>query len=127
MCAGLGLAELGFRVRDGGAFPLVNVYERDPKRGVRLEPGTETVIGSRGVTPTRVRINGDGYRGPEWPKPSRDEVIVIGDSLSFGLGVDEDQSLAARLHAVFPSGTRVLDASVPTYGPPSTSRPSKRC
>ncbi len=115
---GLGLAEVGFRLRDGGAFPLVNVYEADALRGVRLRPDSETRVGVRGERITTVRVNADGYRGPAWPAPSPDEVVVIGDSLTFGLGVDEHEAHAARLHEVLSGGRAVLDASVPTYGPP---------
>jgi hypothetical protein len=115
LALGLGLVESTFRWRDGGAFPLVNVYEPDPALGVRLEPGTETLVGQRGERVTRVRVNAQGYRGAEWPAPSANEVVVIGDSMSFGLGVEEDEALAARLRAAL--GRSVIDASVPTYGP----------
>jgi hypothetical protein len=118
LALGLGLVELGFRHRDGGAFPLVNVYAPDAQRGVRLAPGSVTDVGRPGERVTRVRVNDDGYRGPSWPAPSPGEVVVIGDSLSFGLGVAEEEALAARLHAALPGATAVLDASVPTYGPP---------
>jgi hypothetical protein len=117
LAGGLGVAEAVFRHRDGGAFPLVNVFERDELRGVRLSPGSATQVGRRGERVTHVRVNRDGYRGPEWPAPARDEVLIVGDSLSFGLGVEEDEALAARLHQASPA-TPVLDASVPTYGPP---------
>ena len=118
LAIGLGVTELGFRGRDGGAFPLINVYARDARRGVQLAPGSVTDVGRPGERVTRVRVNGEGYRGPSWPSPSRDEVVVIGDSLSFGLGVAEEEALAARLHAALPGSPAVLDASVPTYGPP---------
>jgi hypothetical protein len=115
---GLGLTEAAFRARDGGAFPLLNVYERDEARGVRLRPGSATTVGQRGERVTHVRVNADGYRGPAFPPPTPGEVLVVGDSLSFGLGVDEGEALAARLHAALPGHPAVLDASVPTYGPP---------
>jgi hypothetical protein len=115
---GLGAAEAAFRRRDGGAFPLINVYERDAQRGVRLLPGSVTVVGRPGERATRVRVNEEGYRGGAWPAPSREEVLVVGDSLSFGLGVEEDEALPARLHAALPGAPAVVDASVPTYGPP---------
>jgi hypothetical protein len=115
---GLGLTEAGFRHRDGGAFPLLNVYEADEARGVRLSPGARTVVGRRGERATTVRVNDEGYRGAAWPAPAPDQVVVVGDSLSFGLGVEEDEALPARLHAAIAGGPAVLDASVPTYGPP---------
>jgi hypothetical protein len=118
LALGLGGAEAMFRHRDGGAFPLVNVYERDAIRGVRLSPGSSTVVGRPGERVTHVRVNREGYRGPDWPAPSGDEVLVVGDSLSFGLGVEEEEALPARLHAALPGSPPVIDASVPTYGPP---------
>jgi lysophospholipase L1-like esterase len=118
LAAGLGVAEAAFRHRDGHAHPLVNVYEADARRGVRLVPGSATVVGRRGERATHVRVNHDGYRGADWPAPAPSDVLVIGDSLSFGLGVEEDEALPARLHAALPGAPNVLDASVPTYGPP---------
>ena len=35
---GLVIAEVGFRVRDGGAFPHLNFYVADEVQGARLEP-----------------------------------------------------------------------------------------
>lgn len=115
---GLGAAEGLFHARDRGAFPLVNVYEPDAERGVRLAPGAVTHVGLPGERVTRVRVNREGYRGAEWPAPSPGEILVVGDSLSFGLGVEEDEALAARLRAALPGAPPVLDASVPTWGPP---------
>jgi hypothetical protein len=117
LALGAGLTEGLFRYRDGGAFPLVNVYEPDELRGVRLAAGGAVNVGRRGERVTHVRVNADGYRGPAWPAPAPGEVLVVGDSLSFGLGVEEDEALPARLGAAL-AGPRVLDASVPTYGPP---------
>jgi lysophospholipase L1-like esterase len=118
LAVGLGATEAAFRRRDGGAFPLVNVYERDAQRGVRLAPGSVTVVGRPGERATRVRVNEEGYRGGPWPAPSHGDVLVVGDSLSFGLGVEEDEALPARLRAALPGAPAVIDASVPTYGPP---------
>lgn len=115
---GLGATEAAFRHRDGGAYPLVNVYESDARRGVRLAPGSATMVGRAGERPTNVRINRHGYRGADWPAPSASDVLVIGDSLSFGLGVEEGEAFPARLRAALPGAPAVLDASVPTYGPP---------
>lgn len=118
LVAGLAVAEGAFRHRDHGAYPLVNVYEHDDRRGVRLAPGSVTRVASSSEKATSIRINQDGYRGADWPLPSPSDVVVLGDSLSFGLGVEEGDALPARLHAHLPGSPSVLDASVPTYGPP---------
>ena len=48
---------------------------------------------------SRIAINSAGYRGPEWPAAgeSTDEIIVVGDSQVFGLGVEDDETFAAVL------------------------------
>jgi len=112
---GLVVAELAFRYRDGGAFPHLNVYVADPELGVRLAPGASQELAFGGNPITHVRINADGFRGGALPPPGEGEVLVVGDSQVFGLGVEEDQTFAARLQAAL--GRTVVNAGVPTYGP----------
>jgi hypothetical protein len=118
LALGVVATEAAFRVRDGGAFPLVNIYETDAARGVRLRPGAATRVGRPGAAVTTVRVNDAGYRGAAWPAPSGRDVLVVGDSQPFGLGVAEEDTLARRLGPLLPGAPAVLDASVPTYGPP---------
>lgn len=112
---GLGAAEYAFSSRDDGAFPHVNFYVADPELGVRLEPGATMRFQLRPNPLTTIHVNGRGYRGGEWPAPSTDEVIVVGDSQVFGLGVEDDQTFSAALAGA--AGRPVLNAGVPTYGP----------
>lgn len=113
--AGLGLVEGAFRIRDHGAFPHLNVYVADPALGVRLRPGATERISFSGNPPSDVRINAAGYRGADWPAQAADEILVVGDSQAFGLGVDEHESFAARLGEKL--HRPVANAAVPTYGP----------
>ena len=115
MLVGLVLAEGAFWLRDGGAFPHVNFYEPDPELGVRLTPHSTESISFGGNPVTHVAVNSQGYRGPEWPAPSEGEVLVVGDSQVFGLGVEQDQTTPAHLAAAL--GTHVINGGVPTYGP----------
>jgi hypothetical protein len=115
---GLGIAELVFRHRDGGAFPHLNIYRPDPALGVRLEPGATEQVAFGGNPITSVRVNAAGYRGADWPAPAAgasDEVLVVGDSQVFGLGVEETETFSARLAEL--SHRPVINAGVPTYGP----------
>src|SRR5262245_9314336 len=114
--AGLVLAEGAFYVRDHGAFPHLNLYAADERLGVRLLAGaSQRLSGVRDAPVTSVRINTDGLRGSNLPAASDDEVIVIGDSQVFGLGVEEHEAVSAELARSL--GRNVINAGVPTYGP----------
>jgi len=112
---GAALTEVAFSARDGGSFPHVNFYVADPELGVRLEPGATMEFRLKPNPSSTIHVNSRGYRGPEWPAPGGDEVIVVGDSQVFGLGVDDDRTFSAQLAQL--SGRPVINAGVPTYGP----------
>ncbi|HMG23959.1 MAG TPA: hypothetical protein VK607_21640, partial [Kofleriaceae bacterium] len=115
LALGLGVAEAVFAHRDGGAFPHLNVYVADRELGVRLRPGATQKVAFGGNPITSVAINRDGFRGDALPPPGADDVVVVGDSQVFGLGVEQDQTFSARLAAAI--GRPVINAGVPTYGP----------
>ena len=117
LTAGAGLAELGFAARDGWAFPHLNIYRADAGYGVLLQPGADAKVRFGGAEATRVRTNAGGFRGPEWGPPAANEVLVVGDSQAFGLGVEESESFSARLGELLGPGTHVSNAAVPTFGP----------
>lgn len=117
LTAGLGLAELGFAARDGWAFPHLNVYRADPRYGVLLRSNAEAKVRFGGAAATVVRTNAAGFRGPAWGPPAEREVLVVGDSQAFGLGVEEGESFAARLGELLGPGAHVSNAAVPTFGP----------
>lgn len=112
---GLVIAELVFSSRDEGAFPHANFYMPDAELGVRLEPGASMHFKLRENPRTTIHVNSRGYRGGEWAAAGDNEVIVVGDSQVFGLGVEDDATFSAGLarHA----GRSVINAGVPTYGP----------
>jgi hypothetical protein len=113
---GLLVAEGAFHLRDHGAFIHLNRYVPDARLGVRLQPGASQRL-SAGKNPvTSLRINGDGLRGAELPPPGEGEIVVVGDSQVFGLGVEEDETASAQLARIL--GSTVVNAGVPTYGPP---------
>jgi hypothetical protein len=114
---GLAIAEGAFRLRDRGAFPHLNAYVRDDRLGARLRPGaSQRLAGAVPDDPvTSVRINRDGLRGAELPAPGDGEILVVGDSQVFGLGVEEHETASAELGRIL--GRAVINAGVPTYGP----------
>ena len=102
-------------IQSDGAFPHANFYVPDEELGVRLEPGA-TMRFQLGDNPvSEIRVNADGYRGDDWPLPGKDEILVVGDSQVFGLGVEGDETFSARLAEA--TGRTVLNGGVPTYGP----------
>lgn len=113
---GLVLTEVAFATRAEHAFPHVNFYVPDAELGARLEPGAEMAFRLGDNPLTHIAVNSKGYRGPEWPAESPGEILVVGDSQVFGLGVDDDQTFSAVLATEL--ARPVLNAGVPTYGPP---------
>lgn len=64
-----------------------------------------------------IRINSQGFRGAEWPPATPDgrRILLLGDSVAFGWGVEEEETMARRIEALDPSWT-VLNAAVAGYG-----------
>jgi hypothetical protein len=70
-----------------------------------------------------IRINQHGFRGPSFPreKPAGEtRVFLVGDSVAFGAGLAEEQTIAARLQDRFRRDdprtlVRVINAGVPSY------------
>lgn len=109
------VAEGGFCARDHRAFPHLNVYVADSALGVRLRPGATEHVAFGGNPVTAVRINADGLRGGPLSAPAAGEVLVLGDSQVFGLGVEEEETFSAQLRAI--TERPVVNAGIPTYGP----------
>ena len=118
------LVEGAFWVRDGGAFPHINCYLPDDTLGLRLEPGATQRISFSGNPVTSVRIHSGGLRGAELPPPRAGEIVVVGDSQVFGLGVEEGETFSAQLAER--TGRPVVNAGVPTYGPPEYAELARR-
>ncbi len=115
MTLGLVLAEAAFSFRDSGAFPHLNLYTVDPKLGVRLEPNASMKLRVANNPVTTVDTNAGGFRAPDWGPPRQGEVLVVGDSQVFGLGVEASETFTSQLSELLKVPT--LNGGVPTYGP----------
>lgn len=101
--------------RDDGAFPHVNFYVPDSKLGVRLRPGA-TERFRLGKNPrSKITVNSAGLRGRQLPAQSANELLVLGDSQVFGLGVNDHETFSHVLSKL--TRRTVVNAGVPTYGP----------
>ena len=73
------------------------LFERGPSAELpyRLRAGVEVATGG-----VRIRVNQLGLRGPDTtaaPAPGTVRILVLGDSVVFGQGVDDDATLGAAL------------------------------
>ncbi len=112
---GVVIAEFAFRARDDGAFPHLNLYEADATLGVKLTPSAEMRLKLGNNPTTTIHTNALGFRGADWPAPAATDVLVVGDSQVFGLGVEDSETFSAQLASL--RKVNVLNAGVPTYGP----------
>jgi hypothetical protein len=70
-----------------------------------------------------VKINRDGYRDRPWTAPPGGEaapvrLLALGDSFTFGMGVEAEQTFVQNLETEIPGGRLItFNAGVPGYGP----------
>lgn len=91
--------EIGVRAVDaleGGTGSLYDeiVTPGGPGSRFKMRPGG--VIVPERYGDVQYRFNHDGYRDGE-PRPGARRIVLLGDSVSFGLGVDQDGIYPARL------------------------------
>lgn len=97
----------------------LSMVEAHPTRGWRMVPSLEHYTYDK-----LVRVNSLGMRGPEVPEksPDRLRVIALGDSLVYGQGAGEDETLPVHLEAYLNQsdeeerGWEVLNAGNRAYG-----------
>jgi hypothetical protein len=96
------------------------LYESDAQRGYRLKAGFrgETSWGSE--VRYRLAINDRSERGGDIDAHADCRLLALGDSHTFGPGVDEEDTYPARLEALLRERTgrriEILNAGVPGYG-----------
>jgi len=122
--AGLLLAETAVRL-----FlpqPLLHdpdAFVTDPVLGARLKPGFSDRVTTTEFSSTW-RINADGYRGPVAGERGRPafRILALGDSFTFGYGVEESESWPRLLEEDLDGGagpagrTEVVNLGVGGYG-----------
>lgn len=103
------------------SFPPISgpgLIAAHPTRGWTNRPDWSERVGRR-----IIRINTDGFRGAEVPRekpPGEWRIVILGDSLAFGLGVDEHEIFVGRLSDMAAqAGLRIrfINCSVSGYAP----------
>jgi lysophospholipase L1-like esterase len=94
-CAVLG--EIAVRIWDGTRGGTGSLYDDVVPAGSRfkMRSGSSILVPER-YGDIRYRINRAGYRDDE-PQPGRRRIVVLGDSVSFGLGVQQEKIWPALL------------------------------
>jgi hypothetical protein len=119
------LAEIAARVTLGSRFvfgayagpPQAICGEYDAELGWRNRAGVHVRIAGAGST-YEVRLNSRGHRGPERAPakpPGVKRVVLLGDSTSWGWGVDDQDMFSRRVEAALPQ-VEVINLAVPGYG-----------
>lgn len=102
--------------RAQGSEPKVAAH--DPLLGWSLVPGASGRHRTAEFD-VAVRVNSQGFRAdraysPEAP-PGTLRIVAVGDSFTFGQGVEVEETFAARLEGLLP-GTEVVNLGVSGYG-----------
>lgn len=115
------VAELSIRVIRPQAVMTVTpgLYQPDPPRRYRIAPGFQGRITNQAEFDTEVRTNSAGMRGTEiGPKPPGSlRILALGDSFTFGVGAQQEETWSARLEKRVPN-VQVLNAGAPGFGVP---------
>lgn len=112
------LCEIGARI----IFPAPPDPTRQPQLGYVYDPEIRYVYGpgDKGwIDDGFVTINSQGYRGREVqvPKPpGRFRIVTIGDSLTMGWGVNDEETFTARLDQLVHQASPPLNVDVANLG-----------
>jgi len=82
--------------------------------GYLHRPNNTFVVSGKGFSGVH-HTDGHGFRNP-WPWPERAEIITLGDSVTFGQGVNDEQAWPAVLARAFPS-SRIINLGLIGAGP----------
>jgi hypothetical protein len=100
----------------GGNHPRF-LFQADPESGYMLRPGFQGHEIARGHEfDVPVTVDPSGLRDHRHTAPPHPRILALGDSMTFGEGVGEEDAWPAVLERAL--DVRVYDAGVPGYGSP---------
>lgn len=120
--AALVLAELALWLVPLHLPIAIDIFAWDADGGLRLQPHAVRQHASPEWN-VRIEINGEGFRDadilPRAPRAAQPVILGLGDSLTFGWGVEYEESFLRRLEVALggPDEVRVLKAGIPGTGP----------
>ena len=107
------LAWRGLRTRGFGPTTNPHYVEADPRLGWRYRPGAELRHTSADFD-VAVRINAEGFRDASTAAAGQRPIVTLGDSFTFGWGVEEREAFPALLEEA--SGVPVDNLGVSGFG-----------
>ena len=122
LACGAGALEVGLRLLWGGYYERFDPerpfgeFDFHPTRKLTPAPNLEHLDWNREFQVWH-RHNALGLRGPEIvvdKSPSRTRVLAVGDSMTYGIGVEYDETYSAVIEALDPR-LQVINAGVPAY------------
>lgn len=87
------------------------------RTGTALPPKLADYLRSQSRLRFRYTVSSDGFRTTLPKVTSGRKVLVAGDSVVFGLGVDDDATVPSQLQTALGSQRQVVNAGVAAYGP----------
>lgn len=102
-----------------------NLYLPDSARGWALKPNLLATVCDAGYY-YEIRTNDYGFRDESWPKKAPQQILLVGDSLTFGMPLQAEQGFADKLQRLGGGKLAVYNAGVVGYGPPHVYETVKR-
>jgi len=94
-----------------------NFYQADPTRGWVMKPRVRASLCDAGYR-YEVRTNEHGFRDEDWPKKGVRQILLVGDSVAFGMPLPADQGISVKLERLGHGNLAVYNAGAVGYGPP---------
>ncbi len=114
---GLGLCEVLLRLVAPQPPSWLDVYRRHPTLATyTLQTNVERLVDT-GESRWTVKSDADGFRVSRNGSAGGATVLCLGDSFTFGYGVDHEQSFVGLLQSQAGSSARWVNAAVPGFGP----------
>lgn len=98
---------------DGKPAASIDYFVRDPQLPFTLKPGYHHIIVDLAYHPVPFSVNLDdfGYRNQQ--RGNKYDLVVVGDSVAFGYGVNDEETIAAQ----FGKLTNAYSLAIPGAGP----------
>jgi hypothetical protein len=108
-------AEAALRVYAGHAAKPAGLFRSDPQTGWRNAPNLRTTLINAAGEEWSIRTDENGQRVIPQVPGARRKMLILGDSLSFGEGIDIKDRFDVRMLPFLPA-TRVINTGTMGYG-----------